>query len=448
MSSPHGDDCLSATTPIMTQRIPAHTAERSAVEDERQLMDRLRETLAFARARDYRGWDYGDGMSSRLLKWLPIDNKWLNIAVQELAKRPPVNLRPLLLVEQKRNYKGTALFAMSNLNMARLLGEFDDADSDGIDLAATATNGHQANQDKSGVNYTKEAYDLNEWLIANRSVGYHGFCGGHKHPIQHLDGKGLPNDPDIVSTSFAVKSLLSAAPLDPMYPSIAKTASDFLIEDLNYRSVDDGARIDYHFNHPSDAYTINAGAIGARMLIDLYAYFDDERLRERAEGILDHVVDLQTDIGGWTYREPPSASHLSMDNHHNGFIVEALLRYREVTGSDRYNETIDSSLSFYRNTLFDPSGAPNWDETSTYPRDIHASAQGILVFTYSGNLDFARRIIAWTLDQLYRGEGQFYYRKHRLYTTRITLMRWCQAWMAYAISEYLRALKNGANPTL
>lgn len=425
----------------MTQRVPSYTADTSAQDDERRLMDILRETLAYARRQDYTGWDYGDGMSSRLLQWSPIDNKWLNIVVQELAKRPPINIRPLLLVEQRRNYKGTALFAMANLNTAKLLGTVDyypdpvsgsetDSDRFGIDVGEDVD---------SDVDYEQESYQLNEWLVSNRSVGYSGFCGGHKHSIQHLHARGRPNDPDVVSTSYAVKSLLSAASLDSMYPSIARTAADFVTNDLNYRTVSDGACIDYHFNHPSDAYTINAGAVGARLLVDLYAQFGDESYQRRAKRILDHVTGLQTDLGGWTYRDPPSSSHLSMDNHHNGFIIEALLRYHEVMDSDRYAETLERALAFYRETLFDPSGAPNWDETKTYPRDIHASAQGILVFTYAGDLDFARRILAWTFDHLYAQDGKFHYRKHRFYTTRITLMRWCQAWMAYAISEYLMA---------
>lgn len=406
----------------MTQHVSSRTTDVEALDDEYHLGDVLCETLAYARMRDYTGWDYGDGMSSKLLGWLP-DNKWLNLIVQEIAKRPPINLRPLLLIEQRRNYKGTALFAMANLNTAKFL-----------DIIGADTVGSH-----SAVDYERESHRLNKWLISNRSVGFNGFCGGHKHSIQHLNSRGHPNDPDIVSTSFAVKSLLSAVSLDPMYPTIARTAADFVVRDLNYREVTDGARIDYHLNHPTDSFTINAGAMGARLFTDLYAHFGDESYQRRAQHILDHVAALQTDLGGWTYRDPPKASHLSMDNHHNGFIIEAFLRYHDVVDSNRYAETVNRSLAFYRETLFDPSGAPNWDETRTYPRDIHASAQGILVFTQIGDLDFAHRILTWTLDNLYAQSGRFYYRKHRFYTTRITLMRWCQAWMAYAMSEYLIA---------
>ena len=380
------------------------------------LVDVLDATLAYSRERDYTGWDYGDGMSSRLLQALPFDSKYLNLVTQELVKRPPVNLRPLLLVEQRRNFKGTGLFAMANLYRDRLEAAGYPAPVDG----------------------TEEARQLNDWLIENRSVGYHGFCGGHKHPLQHLDGRGHPNDPDIVSTSFAGKSLLEAADVDPVYPAVARTAADFVVEDLDYRPVDGGARINYHMNHGDEYYTINAGAIGARLLVDLYDHFGDEEYRERAAAILDHVADLQTDLGGWTYRDPPSASHLSMDNHHNGFVIEGFLRYQDVVGTDRYDRTLADALAFYRDDLFADSGAPRWDESSSYPRDIHASAQGIVTFALAGDLATARDIIDWTLRNLYAGDGRFYYRKYRLFTNRTTLMRWCQAWMAYAIAVYLR----------
>jgi hypothetical protein len=133
-----------------------------------------------------------------------------------------------------------------------------------------------------------------------------------------------------------------------------------------------------------------------------------------------------------------------MDNHHNGFIVESLLRHRAVTGSDRYADALDRGLAFYRGTLFKDSGAPNWDERTQFPRDIHGAAQGIITFSEAGDTGFARRILQWTRDELYAGEGRFYYQKRRFYTKRFTLMRWCQAWMAVAVATLLRAEERGA----
>lgn len=408
------------------------TGPPSAKGNQPTILRVVRDTLAYSRRRDYTGWDYGDGMSSKILQRVPVDNKWVNIAFQETIKRAPVNVRPLFLVEQRRNYQGAALFAMTNLNFHRLKTDIDY----GRDVGGET-------------DYLVEARRLLQWLVNNQSTGYSGFCGGHKHQLQHLDGRGRPNDPDVVSTSYAVKALLSGADLDSRYPEVARTAADFVVEDLDYREVDggDGAIINYHMNHSEDYYTINAGALGARLFIELYDYFGDEEFRERATKILDHIARLQTDVGGWHYREPSDASHLSMDSHHNGFIIECFQQYQSVTGTSRYDETIDHALTFYRG-LFDPDGAPHFDESNVYPRDIHAAAQGILVFSYTGDLEFAERILQWALDSLYAGGGQFYYREERFYTKRITLMRWCQAWMAYAMSEYLTAQRLSGTPEL
>jgi hypothetical protein len=376
----------------------------------------LGETLRYGREREYTGWDYGDGMSSRLLQALPIENKWLNIAVQETIKRAPVNVRPLFLVEQRRNYKGTALFTMANLTAHELgLG--------------------------NGVDYEREARALAEWLVAERTPGYAGFCGAHRHEIQHLDKKGLPSWPDMVSTTYAVRALLAAhdAGLDigeTDYSKTVRSVADFIDEDLEYEAIEEGARMKYVPTWSNEHYTLNAVALGGVTLLELGARFGSDH-RERGEKLLDYVVSRQRPEGGWMYRDPPSASHLSMDSHHNGFIIESLLRHRELTGSERYADVLDDALAFYREDLFERDGAPNWDESDRYPRDVHAAAQGIIVFSRAGEFAAAERVIDWVLGALYAGNGQFHFRQERLYTKRITLMRWCEAWMAYALSTYL-----------
>lgn len=378
----------------------------------------LGKTLQYARERDYTGWDYADGMSSRVLRGLPFENKWLNLVVQESIKRAPVNVRPYLLVEQRRNYKGIALFTMANLTAHRL----------GLGAG-------------SGADYEAEARDLAEWLVAERTPGYAGFCGASRHEIQYFDKKGLPSWPDMVSTSYAVRALLAAhdAGLDTGetdYSKTVRSVSKFIDEDLEYEEIPEGARMKYVPTWSSEHYTLNAVALGGITLLELAARFKGD-YRERGEKLLDYVVSRQQPEGGWMYRDPPSASHLSMDNHHNGFIIESLLRHAELTGSDRYSDILDEALPFYRDELFEPNGAPNWDESRAYPRDIHGAAQGIIVFSRAGDFYTAERIIEWVLGALYVGDGRFYFRRERFYTKRITLMRWCEAWMAYALATYL-----------
>lgn len=372
------------------------------------VMDHLLRTLAYARERDYTGWDLYDGESSRLLRAIPIDSKWLNLAFQQVPRRAPINLRRPLLVEQRRNFMGAALFALANFGVAALTD-------------------HES--------FRREATRLVDWLVRDRCEGYAGFCGGHNHPVQGLSTRTTPDVPGIVGTAYAVKALLVAGErIDGRYREIAHTASRFVIDDLDYEETPDGARIDYT-PVESDAYdTLNAIALGARLLIDCHATGGDDHLRQRAGRLLDHVVARQTDAGGWPYRDPPDSSHLSMDNFHNGFVIEALLRYRAVTGTDRYDEPIRRGLEFYRG-LFDGDGAPHYDESNTYPRDVHASAQGGIVFSQV-DPPFGATVLRWAIDELSDGNGRFYHERRRLYTKRITLMRWCQAWMAYALARH------------
>jgi hypothetical protein len=388
------------------------TDDSHAVADE-SVAGVLAQTLAYARERDYTGWDYFDGMSSRIRQWLPGENKWANIAVQEGIKRAPVNVRRLMLVEQRQSFKGTALFALAN----------------------EAAYDHHRDE-----RYRCEADRLSNWLVENQTRGYAGFCGGHQHATQGLHERLPAKHPGIVSTGYAVRALLAAATRDERYVAVADSALPFVFEDLNYQESGDDARIDYHASaEAGETFVVNANAIGARLLLDLHDHRRRPRLEQRAERILDYVASQQTDLGGWMYTDPPSASHLSMDSHHNGFILESFLRHRDVTGSDRYAETLERGMAFYRETLFEESGAPNWDESSSYPRDIHAAAQGIVLFSAAGETRFASRIIDWTLSELYAGDGRFYYQKRRFYTKRFTLMRWCQAWMAFALGQYLTA---------
>ncbi|WP_336361027.1 antibiotic ABC transporter permease [Haladaptatus sp. ZSTT2] len=370
----------------------------------------LTETLRYARTRAYTGWDYADGMSSRLLQAVPIDNQWLNLVVQEGIKRAPINLRRLFLVEQRQSFKGSALFALANHN-ASLLG-LDEVD------------------------YDAEATRLADWLVETRRAGYNGFCGGHAHALQDLGSRRAPTEGDVVSTTYGVRALLALSTFDPEYATLAESAAEFLTRDLNYTETADGAYITYVAAEDATYHTLNAIALAASLFCDLYEHTGTVAYAEKATALLSFVVARQTPLGGWYYRDPPEASHLSMDGHHNGFIIECLVRYAEQVDATRFAPALDRSLQFYRDQLFERDGAPRWDEKRVFPRDIHAAAQGIIVFTRAGDLDFAARILEWTVRTLYAGDGQFFYRREHFYTKRIVLMRWAEAWMAYALSEY------------
>ena len=111
-----------------------------------------------------------------------------------------------------------------------------------------------------------------------------------------------------------------------------------------------------------------------------------------------------------------------------------------MLGDDRVLHAYERGLDFYANHLFLETGAPKWLFNRTYPHDIHGCSQGILTFALATSINptwlaKAKRIADWTLHHMWHPTGRFYYQKTHLFVKRFTLMRWCQAWMSYALSE-------------
>ena len=103
-----------------------------------------------------------------------------------------------------------------------------------------------------------------------------------------------------------------------------------------------------------------------------------------------------------------------------------------------------NALNYYQKHLFTNEGAPRNRDNREYPYDIHGAAQGIITFAKMSRMnpeyiEFADKIYNWTIQNLYSGKGYFYYQKTRLYTKKFNLMRWCNAWMLYAMGELLLA---------
>ena len=384
--------------------------------DEDRVLETLRDTLTLCERRAYTGWDKHDGLHSRFLELTRYRYKWLNLFSQELVKRAPLNVRPALGIRQERSFKGAALFTLAHVDLFRLWGEEAQL---------------------------RKALALADWLIENRSIGYSGFCGGHRHPRQQLDQFVPADTPAIVPTAFAVRALLEVFDLtqESRYLEVAQSAVQFVLRDLEYKEFDDFGRVKYKPVDSGQSFTLNANALGAHLLMDLCRVVDEPSLKRIAKKILTYVVSKQGEDGGWMYTDPPTSSHVRADNYHNGFILESLLRYEYLTGDMEFYPARTKGVCFYRETLMNPDGSPNWDETSAYPRDIHACAEAILLFSKLGELDSAARTVKWTLDNLYNGRGEFFYQKRRTHTARVVLMRWGQAWMCYALSSFLRSLE-------
>lgn len=335
--------------------------------------------------------------------------------------RAPINIRPFLHVRQGVNPKGVALFALANLNGddGVLEGKFEERGKFCLD-----------------------------WLLSHdsRSTGnFHGSCWGYQHAWQSPGFYTPPNYPNCVVTVFAAEALLQGylALGITRYLDAARSAADFILGDLTVFFENDTEKcIGYVPNIPRQFRVINNNALAGALLAKLGHVTHERHLIDQAAKLIEFVVQNRTPYYAWYYTVDPRQTLISHDNYHTGGIIDALKDYESSTGDVKHHEVYARALVYYRRKLFLENGAPKWMSDKVYPLDVHGSAQGIITFSLAGDLEFASRILKWTIENLYKGDGDFSYQVTRFFKKRFTLVHWCNGWMGRALAIFLRAAES------
>jgi hypothetical protein len=381
--------------------------------------DVLQLVLDTASHDDFEGYSKHDALNARWLEALAGDSRFRRLAAIQLVMRSPIHVRPLLRVRKARNPKGLSLFARAHLARHRMTASPDDA---------------------------QVARDLLDWLIDNPSRGFDGVAWGYPYPWQDAGffaPRGLPNR---VVTSFVGQALLDGYDTlgDDRYLKAASDAVRFLLEAPKTLFEDDAHRcVSYVPDESIDWIVMDVSALVGALAARLGALEGDEKLLEESGRLVRYVVSKQTDEGAWFYAEPPSASRITHDNYHTGFILDAILLHAQATGSAEFDQAYDRGIEFYQRRLFEPDGASRFMSDRRYPFDIHGCAQGIITFSLrqrhrGEGAEMAGRVLDWTLSNMWDPKsGWFYYQKRRAFRTRIRELRWCQGWMSMALASYL-----------
>ncbi len=369
----------------------------------------------WSRQQSYRGFNKHDGLNSPVLRTLLGWGRWPRMVAIQSVMRCPVNLRALLLTPKVYNPKGLALFAQ------------------GLMCRYQTTNNKEC---------LDEALELLDTLQQTQSPGkWHGIAWGYQYPWQDPGFYAPTATPNAVVTSFVCEAFLDAYRItnDSHYLDIVGEAIKFFLNDLAVLK-DTDEELCLGYMPVSMTMRVMDVSILLGAVIAQYAVFtSDDELTVTAKRLVNYVVNQQTDDDAWFYTDPPQDSHITHDNYHTGFILDALWRYMEATGDETWMPNYLKGLDFYAKHHFSPDGAPRWMHNTEYPHDIHGAAQGILTFSrhlveYPG---LAEKITKWAIDTMYNPSGRFYYQQRRFFIIRFTLLRWCNGWMCRALSGYL-----------
>jgi hypothetical protein len=147
-------------------------------------------------------------------------------------------------------------------------------------------------------------------------------------------------------------------------------------------------------------------------------------------------LEAQGEDGSWRYGE--RHHHAFIDGFHTGYNLEALAELQDTFGDQRYAAAIDAGQRFYKQRLFEADGTAKYYAGARDPLDAHSFAQGSIVWGRFGDHDLAAKILTAGCDHLWdESSGQFVYQVSGGKTNRIPYMRWTQAWMLYALEEFL-----------
>ncbi len=373
-------------------------------------------SLLWAQNQDYKGYSKFDALNSPILRIGTRYSTFLRKAVTFANSRMPVNVRGVLGVQKKQNPKGLALFARSYFNLFRLTDNRD---------------------------FLDEAERILKILLeVSREKDFSGHSWGYEHPWQNITFFIPPYEPNCVVTCAVGEAFYQGWLLtkNNSYLDICKSVAQFILNDLTNIDVGSSMRCCSYDLH-SNWKVINVNSFAAAFLARLYNATKDEKYINPSKQMMKWVISQKTDYNAWYYTDPPEASRITHDNYHTGFVLDSIYEYLQVFPDDSYHKIMLDGLTFYKEQLFNNDYAPKWMHNKSFPHDIHGAAQGIITFSRfsqidNGHKDFAKGILNWTLENMYNDkQNRFYYQQSKNITKRFTLMRWCQAWMCYAMSE-------------
>jgi rhamnogalacturonyl hydrolase YesR len=288
-----------------------------------------------------------------------------------------------------------------------------------------------------------------QWLIENRSPQFRGYCWGNHFDYQSRGGNISKGTPTIVWTGLISHAFLDAYEQlgDKPYLEVAKSACDFILDELGWQEFPEGFLLRYYPN--ADILVHNSSMIGASLLARVDSLSPNPRYRELAERAIQYTLHHQTPEGGWYYGVGDKWAWI--DNFHTGYVLEALAIFIRATGFTKYEPALRKGYEFFVRTFFLPDGTPRYYATKTLPIDIQCASQAIQTLVnlhqlHPDSLATAIKVAEWTIEHMQDKTGYFYYRKYPLITNKTPTLHWGQATMFAALAAAHLRLQTGQEP--
>ncbi|MHC4435917.1 MAG: hypothetical protein ACYS3S_01055 [Planctomycetota bacterium] len=372
--------------------------------------------------RDYRGYEPFDGLSS-FLRSLTCHNLFCERLLQQLVRRSPVNLRPLLGIRPQESTKGRGYMARGYLLMFQTTG---------------------------AAQFKEKAVEMLGWLQRHKSPGYKHYSWGNHFDFSSRSGKLPKLEPILVWTSLIGQAFLDAYETlgNERYLDVSRSICEWILA-LPRERTSTGSCLSYGSFRQSSIH--NANMLGAAMLARSARLTDDKALRQTARDAMEYSCSRQLPNGAWLYGEDPENHWI--DNFHTGYNLDSLKCYIENTDDRQFEENLRKGFDYYKRTFFKADGTPKYYDDRTYPVEIQCASQSIETLSYfadyeDSSLELAMTVAEWTIANMQDKSGYFYYRKYRRMRNKTPMLHWGQATMFCALSRLYHTLMINAVATI
>lgn len=375
----------------------------------------------------YKGWDPYDGLNSKLFQALPFKHWDLaRLAWIQSFKRSPINFRKLLLVPKQYNAKGIGLFLSGYCNLLELSYKGETTFGKSRELL-------------SHIN------DLASLLDKLKNKKYSGACWGYNFDWQARRLFLFPaNTPTVVATAFCAEALFKAYEItkEEKYKKLALSSANFIVNDLKRTPHQSGFLFSYSpLNGNNTVY--NASLLGAKLLSLCYKYSGNEDFKKIAKQAVKAACDGQNENGSWVYGLLDVQCWI--DSFHTGYNLDAINMYQNCTGDKQFNLNLQKGFDYYITNFFKKDGTPKYYNNKTYPIDIHCPAQLLVTLSKLNkskeHQGLINSVINWSINNMQSKNGYFYYQLKKRWSSKISYMRWSNAFMFNAMTYYLKDFK-------
>lgn len=394
-----------------------------------QIIKSLSKLKGYCEAENFAGWDPYDGLTSSFFRKFPFVGKsavgrlvWI-----QLFKRNPINLRRIVGIPKTHNPKGIALFLSGYCRLYHAVA---------CDASLSAEFGSLSE-------LKNKICELADLLLSLRSsTPSQASCWGYNFPWQCRREFLFPAwEPTVVATFFAVSALFEAYDITmcERYLEAGISSANFVMKDLRRTPYGSGFLLSYSKQRGNDTI-VNASLLGSAILSLCVRYGGQNKEWENvAAASVRACLEAQRDDGSWTYGLTAATSWI--DSFHTGYNLSALSIFSDIFPKYNIKNNIEKGIGFYLSTFFLPDGATKYYNDRIYPIDIHCPGQ-LPMTLYNAHctddhMDFTEKVLLYAIARMQSPSGYFYYQMKKGVSSKISYMRWSNAFMYCSLSTYI-----------